>query len=67
MGGGAAAYINFGKMDFAILLSAFRPKADVNQRCSELPFIAEGVEQLLKMAFSAGVGEHRQIGELLSH
>jgi len=26
--------------------------------------LAEAVEQLLKKAFSAGIGEHRQIGEL---
>ena len=32
--------ISFGKMVFAILMSAYHPKADVDQTWSELPFIA---------------------------
>ncbi len=40
------ADIYFVELELALSMSAFPPKADVIQAWSELPFIAEGVEQL---------------------
>ncbi len=34
---------------------------------TECPLVAEAVEELLKIAFSASIGVHRQIGELLNY
>ncbi len=48
-------------------MSAYHPKAVIVLVLPLSPRLAEGAEELLKKAFSAEIGEHRQMGELLSY
>ena len=48
-------------------MSGLGVKAEVLAYPTELPFIAEAVEELLKNPVSAEIGEHCQIADFLSY